>query len=221
MSTSEIVPKITDPEWHEYVMSQFTQEEVRDDKPLVTGLRRIAEKLLGQIIESISRVRDYPRPENNYRAVVEHRLVFKHNGYNLKYSSAADVGPDNTAEPFCNFPVATAGTIAEGRALKMALKLRGQLYEELLPTNNQVGNSVETGINIDDIVGSDIFTTSQRLAVNRVAKQIDVNPVLVFGGVPQTSEDGSVLIEKLNLLRANMDTAGIPEEFKPFVKLEG
>ena len=45
-------PDYLSPEWDAYVMSQFEPNELIDGYPNVAGLRRVAELLLGPILES-------------------------------------------------------------------------------------------------------------------------------------------------------------------------
>jgi len=50
--TTEEVPEINSPEWNDYVMSHFQDNELIDGNPLTAGLRRVAEILVGEIISS-------------------------------------------------------------------------------------------------------------------------------------------------------------------------
>ena len=45
-------PSIFSPEWHNYVMSHFEKNELIDGNPVCAGLRRVAEFLLGDIVET-------------------------------------------------------------------------------------------------------------------------------------------------------------------------
>ncbi len=44
--------KPTDPEWNDYVLSHFQENEMFDGRPLCAGLRRVAEQLLGRVVSS-------------------------------------------------------------------------------------------------------------------------------------------------------------------------
>ena len=46
------VPNMLSPEWHEYAMTLFTEDEMMNGHPLVTGLRRVAELVLGPMVFS-------------------------------------------------------------------------------------------------------------------------------------------------------------------------
>ena len=45
-------PSVTSPEWNDYVLSLFEENELYDGRPLCAGLRRVAELLLGEIVSS-------------------------------------------------------------------------------------------------------------------------------------------------------------------------
>ena len=49
---AEESPSTTDPGWNDYVMSKFTEKELYDGNPLVNGLRRVAELVIGPIVYS-------------------------------------------------------------------------------------------------------------------------------------------------------------------------
>ena len=49
---SENRPSMFSDEWNEFVMAHFHQNELIDGNPICAGLRRVAEYLLGDIIES-------------------------------------------------------------------------------------------------------------------------------------------------------------------------
>ena len=127
-------PSITSPEWHDYVMQFFQPNELVEGNPITAGLRRVAELLLGDIMESgpINVV----APSNDDgpgRATVTYRVTFNwmNSGQMRTYADTADVWHGNTDDLFCAHPVATASTRAEGRALRKALKIRALAAEEL------------------------------------------------------------------------------------------
>ena len=45
-------PDPTSPEWNDYVLGLFAENELYDGRPLCAGLRRVAELLLGRIVIS-------------------------------------------------------------------------------------------------------------------------------------------------------------------------
>lgn len=124
----ESKPNITDPNWTEYVLSQFTENEKDKGMPKVDGLRRVAHLLLGPFSED-TQVIQCPTTDNAGRATVVVRIEFKDKTY---FSGVADVYSGNTDRKFAVHPTATAETRAEGRALRKALKLTKVLSAEEL-----------------------------------------------------------------------------------------
>jgi hypothetical protein len=133
--TDEIkeTPDYLSHEWDSYVMSQFGPSELMDGHPNAAGLRRVAELLLGPILES-GPTKVFPSEGNGpTRATVVYSVVFDWGGTGKtrKYSEVADVWHGNTDAMFTAYAVATASTRAEGRALRKALKLRKCSAEEI------------------------------------------------------------------------------------------
>lgn len=123
------VPSMLSPEWHEYAMSLFHESEMIDGHPLVAGLRRVAEVVLGPIVFSgPTQVFPVQREDHHGRATVIFTVEFA-NG--IRYAEVADSWEGNTDDMFCAFAVAIASTRAEARALRKALKIKGVAAEEL------------------------------------------------------------------------------------------
>ena len=127
-------PSMFSEEWNEYVMAHFKRNELIDGNPICAGLRRVAELLLGDIIES-GPEQVFPASDSNGpgRATVVFSVTFNwmNTGSIRTFKEVADVWHGNTDDLFCAHPVATASTRAEGRALRKALKLRCLAAEEL------------------------------------------------------------------------------------------
>jgi hypothetical protein len=122
-------PHPLSPEWNDYVMKLFTESEMIDGNPLVHGLRRVSELLLGQIVFSgPTQVFPVQRDDHHGRATVIFTVEFS-NG--IRYSEVADCWEGNTDDAFCAYAVAIASTRAEARALRKALKIRAVAAEEL------------------------------------------------------------------------------------------
>ena len=100
-------PSITSPEWHDYVMQFFQPNELVEGNPITAGLRRVAELLLGDIMESgpINVV----APSNDDgpgRATVTYRVTFNwmNSGQMRTYADTADVWHGNTDDLFVPTP---------------------------------------------------------------------------------------------------------------------
>jgi hypothetical protein len=123
------VPSMLSPEWHDYAMTLFIESEMVDGHPLVAGLRRVAELVLGPIMFSgPTQVFPVQREDHHGRATVIFSVEFA-NG--MRYAEVADSWEGNTDDMFCAFAVAIASTRAEARALRKSLKIKGVAAEEL------------------------------------------------------------------------------------------
>jgi hypothetical protein len=127
----------TDPDWSDYVMSLFAKDELQGDNPKTDGLRRVAQKLIGQIAESKTKIVQAPTKENGNRASVEHTIVFALRSFDdsgiqlyKTIMAVADCWSENTISPYNQHPSATAETRAEGRALRKALGIKNISAEE-------------------------------------------------------------------------------------------
>ena len=136
-STKDVIasnaPHPTSPEWNDYVMEMFQDSELIDGNPLVHGLRRVSELVIGTIVYS-GPTQVFPVQESDHhgRATVVFTVEFD-NG--MRYSEVADCWEGNTDDMFCAYAVATASTRAEARALRKALKIRTVAAEELTKKN--------------------------------------------------------------------------------------
>lgn len=122
-------PSMLSSEWHDYAMTLFHESEMIDGHPLVAGLRRVSEVVLGPIVFSgPTQVFPVQREDHHGRATVVFTVRFA-NG--MEYAEVADSWEGNTDDMFCAFAVAIASTRAEARALRKALKIKGVAAEEL------------------------------------------------------------------------------------------
>lgn len=146
-------PMIGSPGWQDHVLSLLVVGEYvtkgTAKLPKASGLRRVAQLLLGPIVSS-GPVQVWPSngPDNN--AAVHYAVQFmwthgmkqtewmsEHDLAQLDiqtrtFSEVADSNRNNTQAPFDSYTTATASTRAEGRALKKALQLNILTAEESL-----------------------------------------------------------------------------------------
>tara|TARA_R110002110_G_scaffold2311_1_gene10721 strand:+ start:1787 stop:2650 length:864 start_codon:yes stop_codon:yes gene_type:complete len=169
----ELAPEIGSLEWNDYVMSHFQKNELIDGNPICAGLRRVAELLLGDVVES-GPTEVFPATDNNGpgRATVVYQVVFNwmNSGMFKTYREVADVWHGNTDDLFCAHPVATASTRAEGRALRKALKIRCLAAEELAKKN-----IVEIVQQTVAVVSNDTSISQQQIQfIDTKCKQLDI-----------------------------------------------
>lgn len=138
-------PLMSSPEWHDFVMGHFAENEVDSDgKPFVHGLRRVARLLLGPILYS------GPAPGLPFQApaysgdgklnpaVVGYKVKILMcrtesdtlPAYEAEFADVADCYDGNTDPPFSRFPSPIASTRAEARCFRKALQIRGIAAEE-------------------------------------------------------------------------------------------
>jgi len=179
-STQDVIqsdsPSMTSPEWHDYVISLFTEGELIDGRPVVAGLRRVAELVLGQIVYS-GPVQVFPpqRDDHHGRATVVFKVEF---ASGIISADVADCWEGNTDDMFCAFAVATASTRAEVRALRKALRLKGVAAEEISSKNTAeiVRNlSRLKESNDGDFDESGRMSDAQYNFIDVKCKQLDIN----------------------------------------------
>ena len=218
------VPKITDLEWTDYVLTLLSDDEKIAGNPTTDGLRRIFEIALNcRLISSTSSVVQCPTPENEKRATVVHSLTYRLNpdspdtdGLNiLTVDGSADVYWGNCDKVYRNHPVAVAETRAEGRALRRALRLRKVVAAEELskdiednPDSNTVSKISNNQINFIDVL-------AQRLNIN-VLRLFSENSLPTDNIYVISHEDAVGMIRLLSKYQQN--THDIPENIIGYSK---
>ena len=176
-------PSMFSDEWNEFVMAHFHRNELIDGNPICAGLRRVAEFLLGDIVESgpeqVFPATDGSSPD---RATVVFKVVFDwmNSGQHRVFKEVADVWHGNTDDLFCAHPVATASTRAEGRALRKALKLRCLAAEELAKKDivSIVQESVKKTPTSGEYEVDQSISTQQVQFIDTKCKQLDIDVML-------------------------------------------
>lgn len=158
----DYIPTNIDPEWHDYVMQAFTPDELVKGNPTTDGMRRVAERLVDDIVSIIPNIKQVPDENNGKRASVE---VLITTGSGRVYGGAADCYWGNTDAAYRNYPVAVAETRAEGRALKRMLRLRKVISAE------------EAASELEDLSGnsSEMINDHQIQALDMQSKSRDIN----------------------------------------------
>jgi len=139
-------PRRGTPEWHDYVMSQFNDDERayysgKDGKGIeavkADGLRRVGELVLGEVISSrpIDNVFGFDSKGLPYASVRYEIEIMTKSGLK-RYGALADVNYLNTEDMFLGFASATAETRAKGRAWREALGVKTYAIEEFAGKKN-------------------------------------------------------------------------------------
>ncbi|NDG28558.1 hypothetical protein EB118_00445 [bacterium] len=199
-------PHPLSPEWNDYVMGLFSESEMVDGNPLVHGLRRVAELVIGPIIFSgPTQVFPVQRDDHHGRATVVFTVEFSSG---MKYSEVADCWEGNTDDTFCAYAVAIASTRAEARALRKALKIRAVAAEELTKkdTAKIVRDISSTKTSTDsDYNDQSRMSDAQLNFIDVKCKQLNINGQKLFKDIfsadinkKVSKKIASDIIDKLN-----------------------
>jgi hypothetical protein len=208
----------TSPDWNNYVMSLFEDDELFEGRPVCAGLRRVAELVLGPIVSSRPALVFPPLSGDEIgRATVVWEVVFD---CGRLFSDVADSWEGNTDDAFCAFNTATAATRAEGRALRKALGVRTVTAEEM--TSKNTASIVKNVSNKRNSSTEGEYDESQRMTdpqanfIDVKAKQLNINVAEFFKVVFKINvnrkvdkRQASTAIEQLNEYQA--DKSSVPD----------
>jgi len=211
------IPSMLSAEWHDYAMKLFHESEMIDGHPLVAGLRRVAEVVLGPIVFSgPTQVFPVQREDHHGRATVVFTVEFA-NG--MRYAEVADSWEGNTDDMFCAFAVAIASTRAEARALRKALKIKGVAAEELTKKDTaKIVREISTTKSASEGEYDDQsrMSDAQYNFIDVKCKQLNVNGKKLFtefkvdSGRKVSKKVASDIIDRLNDYQR--DKSSIPED---------
>lgn len=222
-------PRYTDPGWHDFVMTQFVPEEL-DPKgnPKVDGLRRVAEGLLGQIVES----RPVQSSSDSSLAAVNWILIIEwacDNPYidigdrepltRRIFGAFSDCSPANCKAPYNKFLASMADTRSEAKALRRALRLRCIASEEA-----ELGevNTFEEKVSDGNYNGESPINPQQLMMVGVLSERLGIDQEKLAiktynkGVKLLTKENAANLIILLNKYQTSVkeQSAEIPEDVK-------
>lgn len=216
-------PSCTDPEWHDYVMGHFENNEQIEGRPLVAGLRRVAELLIGRITFSGPTQIFPPQNDRTIRSTVVWTTTFEDGS---SFSDVADVWEGNTDDAFCAFSTATAATRAEARSLRKALRIRGVAAEEC--TKKDTAKSIKAISQINSVEGGttgefneeDRMTESQSNLLDVMGSKHNINIEKLFKSVFDldvkrkiNKSQASDAIKKMNEFRG---ASSFPDDIKGY-----
>jgi hypothetical protein len=223
VTTVDNTPDVTSPEWHEYVMKHFKEDELIDGKPIVSGLRRVAQLILGRILQS-EPTNIFPPPQDDSigRATIAWRVVFEDGS---AFGDVASSWIGNTDEMFTIYTVETAATRAEARALRKALGLKIVSADEIAENVKSFDvvkkpSKTTTEGEYDD---QGRMTDAQANFINVKAKKLNVNveefiakEFNVFGAKKLSKKVASNAIDKLNEYQQKPES--IPENVRGYLE---
>lgn len=224
MEVAEVsdTPKPTDPKWVDYVLDHLADHELISGAPTTDGLRRVTEKVFGEIIESNTDILEIPKLAFSGKASAKHTLSIRkydsvrdgRSRWNADYdevitvSACVDVLGERLPSPFNQHLVSTACTRAEGKALRRALKIRVQTAEELANSDDDDSKTLKEPINDQQIV-----------AIKTMCKRNNVDIIKFVRSYPNSDKvasirevknlEGRLMINKLS----SFQREGTPEDF--------
>lgn len=198
---TSIEPDYLSSEWSDYVMSNFTSDELSDGAPNVHGLRRVAQKLLGPIV-STKIIQFFPAtdPSSYGRASCVYEIAIEWcDGLMRIFQDVGGAYPGNTDQVYAKYPEAIAATRAEARCLRKALRIKGPSSEEVCVTPTTESIMVETNITTS-ISGAQISLIKTRCGEYKIDVDKFINHYLgVNDAIEKLSrEQAQVLCQKIN-----------------------
>ena len=225
-NAEEDTPSMFSEEWNEYVMAHFKRNELIDGNPICAGLRRVAELLLGDIIES-GPEQVFPASDSNGpgRATVVFSVTFNwmNTGSIRTFKEVADVWHGNTDDLCCAHPVATASTRAEGRALRKALKLRCLAAEELAKKDivDIVQQAVKQSPTSGEYEANKSISSQQVQFIDNRCNQLDIDVVKfinigenTYNDINEVTKDSAK--KMIKVLNTYQNGSEIPEKVKGY-----
>lgn len=177
-------PKITSPEWHDYVMSHFADDELvtttgGDKLPKLTGLRRVAQKLVGKVLQNDTEIKGFPSIDNNFMAVAESTIIILDKvGELFTYRDVADCTVDNTDPPFNKHLTSTAASKAEARNLRKVLQLKSIAAEEYTQKTAVVNDTAPSRIDggeEESFVGPTEINETQIALIDKLCGELNID----------------------------------------------
>jgi hypothetical protein len=157
----ENVLVMSDAEWSNYVLSLLTDDEKFDGAPTTDGLRRVAIELLGIFSYDIQ-----IHAVTESFAAITMRLEWPER----TVVGSAECSTGNSDGAWAVYPLATAETRAEGRALKRALGLKRVLTAEETSKKAKLSVSVN-----DDLRTLGSITDTQITFIDKMCKKYDMD----------------------------------------------
>jgi hypothetical protein len=212
-------PDRCSPEWSDYVMSFFADNEKIDNYPTCDGLRRVFELLIGPISEVDMQVIQSAELTNKNRATVKCTITYTdktRDGWICKVSEVADTSDLNTEFPYSLYPTATAATVAEGRALRKTLRLRTLAKEEIMRPDDKI-----VAIQQEADKAASPITDSQRIIIPKMCTQLGISVEKLLRGLNKPTvvdslnySDAQDVVLKLHSYSKTVSEGGeaIPED---------
>jgi len=171
-------PSVNDPEWTQYVLGKFLEDEVDGQNPRVEGLRRVACELIGELVEEGCDLIAAPTEENRFRACAKAWGVFiTSDGIQKRFEALADAHSENCLEDFATYLVAMADTRAKGRMFRNALCLRRVVAAEEISKTVATAADIQKGgpIHVSQISMIRLMADRYKLSITEILDSLGIS----------------------------------------------
>jgi hypothetical protein len=197
---AELAPEIEDEStpafgsdgWNDFLLRQFTDDELHDGNPTCDGCRRLVEQHVGTLGNRGVCEYTSANSSNRWAATVMYVVNVSvtnptHPNYqrNLAITEIADAGPHNTDSPYCNHPAATAATMAESRCYRKLLGLKSITAEE----------NTERAQEFDRWEPDEVIEDSQIKTLDLMCKRLDIE-VMAFINSGRSEYDNITVVPR-------------------------
>lgn len=167
----------SNPEWTQYVLGKFLDDEMDEKNPRVEGLRRVAGDLVGELVEEGCDLIAPPTEENRFRACAKAWGVFiTDKGITKRFEALADAHSGNCLEDYATYLVAMADTRAKGRMFRNALHLRRVVAAEEVSKTMASAADVQSGgsIHVGAITMLRMMADRNGFNIEKVLKDVGI-----------------------------------------------
>lgn len=215
-------PSMTSEEWHGYLISQFADHELENGNPINHGLVRVAEKLVGPIVDRQIMNFTSAHKDNYGTSTVHVRLTLAVTNELhplakivdvVNCDGIAEVNSRNTPSPFNNHPSSSAYTKAESQALRKLLRLRGVSADEVTPDDMVLEGDVyvpETPISEEQIQVIDLVCKRANVNVLDFISSGEIKYMFIEQ-VP--SHKGQAMIKFLNEIQSQKKESPVKKPY--------
>jgi hypothetical protein len=207
-NNSNVAPEPTDKNWTQYVLGKFDVDEMEGESPRLEGLRRVAELLIGEIVEEGCELVSSPCLDNENRACARAWVVFKTPYSGLKrFEALADACPGNCNPDFAIYPVAMADTRAKGRCFRSALKLKRIIAAEESCVQINPEESQNTTARTGQITAIRLLVDQLNISISSLLDDMEINYKKHPNGAPDlvslTYSEALIVVKRLNEIRSS------------------
>lgn len=195
-------------EWQDYVIAQFTEEELDKGYPKLNGLRRVCRKVLGTVVSSeITELKAFNENHSICRYALEVRSF--QDGL-IRVEAVADATPQNMDDTYKIYPSCIAENRAEARAYRKALMLSVVAAEEMRENKSEFQSVLTAG----EYNENEPMTPQQKLVLEKKADDlgVDLEGFYQYMSFDKGNANKKEALELIKVITSYNDKSKIPEE---------